>query len=91
MAWRGLHLTNPRACRWPTDRSCLAGRRRRAAAAFEILPDRPRHAAGNTERRALSACMNAGIAIVSPMEHTPNGRTCPSTGSFRQAEVAHAG
>jgi CRISPR-associated protein Cas1 len=90
MAWRGLHLTRPARLSFADGQAVIDQEDGEARLALEdlawIVLDSPRCTlTGNL----LSACMNAGIAIIVTDErHTPSGVALPFHRHHRQGEVA---
>jgi CRISPR-associated protein Cas1 len=90
MAWRGLHLTQPARLSLKDGQVAVAQDDGEVRLALEdlafIVLDAPQSTVTTT---LLSACMNAGIAIVLTDEtHTPSGLALPFHRHFRQGDIA---
>lgn len=91
MAWKGLHLSKP--ARLALSQSQISIRidgedevRLPLEDIAWIVLDTPQ---ATLTSALLSACMNAGIAIVfTDQRHTPSGLALPFHGHFKQGEVA---
>src|SRR6266705_3080245 len=92
MAWRGLHLSRPARLNSADGQVVVAQDDGEVRLPLEdiayIVLDAP-HASLTTT--LLSACMDAGVVIVSvDQRHTPNGVMLPFHSHHRQAGVAAA-
>ena len=90
MAWRGLHLSKPSRLSFADGQIVVAQDDGEVRLPIEdiawIVLDTPQATLTST---LLSACMVAGVVIVSTDEtHTPCGVTLPFHRHFRQGEVA---
>lgn len=92
MAWRGVHLSRPARLNTADGQIVVAQEEGEVRLALEdvayLVLDAP-HATLTTT--LLSACMEAGVVIVSvDQRHTPNGIMLPFHSHHRQAGVAAA-
>lgn len=90
MAWRGVHLTNPSRLSLADGQIVVSQDDGDVRLPLEdiawIVLDTQQ---ATLSAALLSACMNAGIVVVSTdATHTPNGLTLPFHRHFRQAEIA---
>lgn len=90
MAWKGLHLSRPARLNTADGQIVVAQDDGEARVPLEdvafIVLDAPHATLTST---LLSACMEAGVVIVSvDARHTPNGLTLPFHSHHRQASVA---
>ena len=90
MAWRGLHLTQPARLSLKDGQIVVGQDDGEVRLALEdlawIVLDSPQT---NLTTSLLSACMNAGIAvIVTDATHIPSGLALPFHRHFRQGDIA---
>lgn len=90
MAWRGLHLSKSSRLSLSDNQIVVAQDDGEVRLALEdvawIVLDTPQ---ATLTSSLISACMNAGIAIVATDEkHTPSGVVLPFHHHFRQGEIA---
>ncbi|WP_036283954.1 type II CRISPR-associated endonuclease Cas1 [Methylocystis sp. ATCC 49242] len=90
MAWKGLHLSRPARLAIADNQIVVAQDDGEVRVALEdvayVVLDAPHATLTST---LLSACMDAGVVIVSvDQRHTPNGVTLPFHSHHRQAGVA---
>lgn len=90
MAWRGLHLTKPSHLSLADGQIVISQDDGEVRLAIEdiawIVFDTPQ---ATLSVALLSACMTAGVVIVSTDEtHIPNGMALPFHRHFRQADIA---
>src|ERR1700733_4484452 len=91
MAWRGLHVTRPSRLSVADGQIVVTQDDGEVRVALEdvawVVLDTPQSTITGT---LLSACMTAGIALISTDErHTPAGVLLPFHQHFRQGEIAH--